>query len=452
MMARDLLRHPRRMPPALALLLLIATVAANAAAAMQPASGTADDAKQNDAIVLYDTAIPIRPVEVIDVQAGRVYYLDARGRREYRDVRDVSALFLADLPALEMAHEAQSAGADREAKRRLILAAHEASADLQRTWARIALVRAHRNAGENVEAIGSLAALLRLDPDPVWRSLRPRTEATTPPTPIALAEARMNIDEALRSIDRADVRQLLEHLREEVDALAERWAIEPPAAPKRDEDDNAPSTVSGLTRAEVEQLLGDVPPVSQSDESGARSQDQPSAPSNRDADQPRTAPAVPQPEAPPSGDLLGPIRDALDTGDARTALARCRGAAVLVADSDRPQLFHLYARAFDASGDDERAILYHLRCGLMHPTSPYAGSSLLRASQLHREIHQDLPAARRLAERALTIARAQRRDDLIDACRRWLADLDAAFESGDDAPSTTNNPSPAEAANPSKEP
>jgi hypothetical protein len=91
-------------------------------------------------------------------------------------------------------------------------------------------------------------------------------------------------------------------------------------------------------------------------------------------------------------------------------------------------LLHLYARALDAAGEHRRAALHHLRCGLLHPTSPYAGPSLLRASQLHDEAFGDEEAALRLAERALTIAQAQRHADLIAACRTWMSEIEADLD------------------------
>lgn len=376
-----------------------------------------------DTLTLRGSTIPLRGCTIQDVKSGRLYYLDARGRRQWRELDEVGALGFEGLVALDAAETALAEGRTEEGLRGLLRALLDAETEIQQLWLRVRLVTVHEQRNEHVQAAGHVAVVFRLRDDPAWRDLAPDLTEEPVDAPFSvLHEALAEIDAAGRSVRSPELRDRLRGLRRLIEPAHERaraaWEGPVPADG---------STLSGIP---IERLRGDGEDMPSLPEP-TKPTPAPITPPSR-ATEPVPAPAPPKQEptarrSSPSASADGSERidELLELGRSAEALALCERAAADPGQRRLSQFLFQYGRCLAAERRPRDAVVMYLRCAVLYESSAFAPPSLVEAARIHREVWGDTAAARRLLEQAVVTATVLKRADDAERAERMLRSLPA---------------------------
>jgi hypothetical protein len=379
-----------------------------------------------DTLTLRGSSIPLRGCTIQDVKSGRVYYLDARGRRQWREIEEVDTIGFDGLEALDAAEALLAEAPSPDGVRQLLRALLEADADLERLWVRVRLVQVHERRDEHVQAAGHAAVVFRLRDEASWRGLAPIGGAESASFP-ALHEALLEIEASSRSVRSGDLREQLRRMRAMIEPAHDRaraaWQ-EPVPGPG--------DTLSGIP---VEQLRA---PAKVETGAPEPAPEPTAAPPQPAVERPEAAPATPPrpdpaskpaPRRSPSSaaaDASERIDRLLEEGRAAEALALCKRLAADPGQAHVSQLLFQYGRCLAAAGHPRDAVVMYLRCAILHESSAFAPPSLIEAARIHRDVWGDTAAARRLLDRAIRAATLLGRADDVGEAERLLRTVPAA--------------------------
>jgi hypothetical protein len=368
-----------------AALALAAGVAALAAAA------------RADTITLGGSTIPMRGCTVQDLRSGRLLFLDARGRRQWRELDDVAAIGFEGLPALDEAEARLARGEKDVGLIKMLQALLDADDEPEQVWIHARLARVHDARSEYVQAAGHAAAVFLLRDEPYWRVLEP----IRPPEKVDYPAARESIDR-LRSAQRS-VR------RHELQAVIERMiaVVEPRFAAAKAAYGDAPLptalTVSGIPVESIRRgrLDAGTAPIPTPAEPAPPK----AAPKTPAREGPGPRPDAPRPTRVTGRDAPDAIDARLDAGRTAEALAMCERVARRPGPRPLDRFLHQYGRALAAEGRPRDAAVMFMRCAVLYESSPFAAPSLAETARIYRDHYGDEATARRLRARADALRR-----------------------------------------------
>ena len=368
-------------------------------------------AAEADTVTLRGSTIPLRNCQIRDIKAGRVYFVDGRGRRQYRELDEIQALGFEGLPELAAAERLIAAGDLDAAEPRLLEAMLNAEGDLPRLWVRVRLAKTHGLRGEYVQAAGHAAAAFLLDEDSYWRHLEPIGEPNRPGYPAA-REAMESLREARRKVTNHDLAAVVDRLIARIGPIHRELeaAYDGPAIKPR-------STLSGVSIEEIRRGI-------------ERSTDRPDR-----AGQPRREPADEKPSAPPalgprqprvpqpgaSGESAETIDALIEAHRTAEALALCQRLAREPGPRSLSRFLFQYGRCLAAEGRPRDAAVMFMRCAVLFESSEYAAPSLVETAVIYRDTYGPATATRRLLQHAADLASRRGQTDVVDRANGLLA-------------------------------
>jgi hypothetical protein len=375
-----------------------------------------------DAVTLRGTTIPIRDCTILDIRSGRLHFRNANGRRQMRELEEVSLLSFADLPGLDEAELSYRGGDTKEAVHGMLRALLSADRNVQRLWVRVRLARVHGERGEFVQAAGHVAALMIMREEAHWASLAPTGEPNAPGYP-ATHEAWTLLGEAKERVRLSALRPVIERLLASIEPIHERAAAAW----------TGPKIEPGSTRSGW--------PV---DRIRAGRFDEPPRPGGR---RPVRGPRGPRPTAAddaaetdewgfdaPRGlsgkyaamDAPAALEALLREQRFAEALERCERIAQEPGERRLGVFLHQHGRALLGVGRPRDAAITFMRCAILYESSAAAAPSLLETARIYRDFYRNDATARRLAERALLVATDEARGAVEKDARALLETLAAS--------------------------
>lgn len=367
-------------------------------------------AARGDTITLHGRSFPLTDCTIDSIEAGRVYFDDARGRSRFEEVNRIAKLGFDGHDALDAGQQAMIDQDRDTAVAYLRVAAFEARDELPRLWTHVQLAQVHSFRGEFVEASGHLGTVLTIQSDPYWRRLAPNGEPNQP-TLAAAAEAVQRLSEARRAARDSRVQRAIDTLLALVQPVRNQLAANyrGPAVDPR-------NTISGLTEAEARAALQAII---------ARVAQPLAAPPENDptANTPTGAPA---PLAPERVDARSGAADAsaraidqmLREGRAPEAVEMCRQIAQAPGERDLARFLHQYGASLRGVDEHRDAAIMFVRCAVLYPGSEFAAPSLVETALIYRDIVGDHDGARRLLDRASELATVHRQSAVVDRIRQ----------------------------------
>lgn len=346
--------------------------AAAAALALSAAAGA-------DEIII--SGIPLPNVTVRGLDGCEVQYA-ANGRAQSREVAR-SILHLDDVPALAQA-EAQAARGDLAMALALLdEAATQAIKPWQRTWLHYRRTRLLDAAGRYTQACHAWATLLLTTTEPCWLEALP----TCPPD---------RADKAVAASALAQLRQ---------------------ARTEAGEDGVAVQVINAAIEAIDKAQRGEIAPAPIE------------TPAPRGEDKSVAAPAG-APKARGTPAIAGPaIADEIDRrlDGGQFAEARREIERLVAAPGTYPldRLLLQYGRVLAAQGQTRDAAVRYMQCAILFAPGPHAATSLFEAARLYAGPLGDRAAARRLLDRAATIAAENGESGLVERIDAALAELNS---------------------------
>lgn len=353
-------------------------------------------------------------IRVQTVRGGQVFFTDAGGDLKQVDAATISAIRFDGLVELDDAERFLSRGEVEDALDKLLAGYARATTEPQRMWLHARLATAHNLAGDYIEAASNLAALLELDPSPVWTRLVP-TCGLNEPTFNSAAEAITNIDRARRKAAAPDgdvtVRETLDRLDAAIRPLFDR--VQQDNAQRRY---RAGSTVSGIPMRD----LGKPRPG----RSGTgRVVTPPGAtPPAPPLTRPGTTPPGDSPPATPGDpDSAESIERLLAASKFDEALKACERAARNPVDRDLGQLLVHRGLALNGLGRPMDAAVAFMQAVIHFPGGRAAARGLIETGLIYRDALKNPDVARRLFEEAARIAEQIGDAALAERARSLLA-------------------------------
>lgn len=346
-----------------------------AAAAALALSGPA----RADEIII--SGIPLPNVTVRGLDGCEVQYA-MNGRAQSREVAR-SILHLDDVPALAQAEAEAARGDLARALSLLDEAATQAIKPWQRTWLHYRRTRLLDAAGRYTQACHAWATLLLTTTEPCWLEALP----TCPP------------DRA----DKAVVEPALAQLRQaRTEAGEDAVAVEVINA--------AIEAIDKAQRGEIAPAPIEAPAPRGEDESAAAPAGAPKA---------RETPAA---AGPAIADEIDRRLDGQQFAEARREIER-----LVAAPGTYPldRLLFQYGRVLAAQGQTRDAVVRYMQCAILFAQGPHAASSLFEAARLYAGPLGDRAAARRLLDRAASIAAAIGESGLVERIDAALAELNS---------------------------
>lgn len=342
----------------------------------------------------------IENVDVQTIRAGRVFYLDVDGNLLQAPIEAVESLHFEGLLELDEAQRAMKREEWEEALPDLLVAMSKAEGDAQGLWVHAKLAQAHNALGDAIEAAGHTAAVLEIDPAPVWLSLRPSGPMDNPSF-YAVGEADYFLKRARRKATDQNVIDAMDALIAELAPHVQQMAQDDPRRYR------AGSTISGI-------LLRDIgKPLSRRE--GTDDPDDLAADAGSEMDAPRPpSPTNQGPESP------GAIEGLLERNEFRAALVISEQVAADPGERDLAEFLYQYGRALAGSDRPADATIYFMRCAIEFPTSRHVPRSLIETAIIYRNTYDKPDTAERLlliagqrAEEAGDTATAERARELL---------------------------------------
>ena len=356
--------RPRRLP-------IFACLGAATLACSSPARA--------DEIVI--SGIPLSGVIVRGLDGCEVQYSMA-GRPNARAV-DRLTLHLDAMPALERAEAQAAQGNLEEALTLLDEAGTQATQPWHKTWVHYRRTRLLDGAGRYTLACRAWATLLLTSTDACWAEAMP----TSPPDRPGKAEAE----------------QALSQLR-----LARAKAKDDSLA--ADLLDAAIESISKIEAAEAAPRPDPQPPPQGEDRGEAEESREPAAPAPRVV----IGPAI--------ADEIDRLLNADQLSEAR------REIEVLVAEPKQyplDRLLHQYGRVLAMQSQPRDAAVRFMQCAILFAQGPHAASSLFETARLYAGPLNESVAARRLLDRAQSLAAANGESRLVERIQAALAELNS---------------------------
>jgi hypothetical protein len=313
-------------------------------------------------------------VSVQTIRAGKLFFIDAAGALAQAPIEAVEWIQFDGLIDLESAQRAMLGDEWEEALPKLLLAMQKAEGDAQELWIHAKLAETHGQLGDFIEAAGHAAAVLDIDPSPVWLSLVPRGELNEP-TFYSTGEAMYFLKRAQREAIDGDVSAALAELTARIEPLAEEIA-------RDDARQYRPgSTISGI-------LIRDIARPLAPRETGNGGNSAP--PSDRAAPQPGRPAERSGPESPAA--IAGLLAD----GEYLAARAICERVAESPGARDLAQFLHQYGQALAGTASYDDAAVRYMQCAIEFPDTSYATWSLIETAVIHNDFYKKLDTAERL--------------------------------------------------------
>lgn len=364
-------------------------------------------------------------IRVQTVRGGQVFFTDAGGDLKQVDAATISAIRFDGLAELDDAERFLSRGEVENALDKLLASYARATTEPQRMWLHARLATAHNLAGDYIEAASNLAALLELDPSPVWTRLIPTCDLNEP-TFNSAAEAITNIDRARRKAaapdDDATVRETLDRLDAAIRPLFDRVQQENTQRRYR-----AGSTVSGIPMRDLGKPRPGrsgtgrvVSPVTPPGSSPAR----PGTPDRQGVNPPGTTPMPPggtAPATPPDPDSAEAIEQLLAASKFDEALKACDRVARHPVDRDLGLLLVHRGLALNGLGRPMDAAVAFMQAVIHFPGGRAAARGLIETGIIYRDVLKNPDVARRLFEDAARIAEQIGDAALAERARSLLA-------------------------------
>ncbi len=369
-------------------------------------------AARGDTITLHGRSFPLTDCTIDSIEAGRVYFDDARGRSQFEEVSRIAKLGFDGHDALDAGQQAMIDQDRDTAVAYLRVAAFEARDELPRLWTHVQLAQVHNFRGEFVEASGHLGTVLTIQSDPYWRRLAPNGEPNQP-TLAAAEEAVQRLSEARRAARDSRVQRAIDTLLALVEPVRNQLAANynGPAVDPR-------NTISGLTEAEARAALqATIARVAQPLAAPPQGNDPPAEAPSQEPLPTAIEPAVVRSSGAADASTRA-IDQMLREGRAPEAVEMCRQIARAPGERDLARFLHQYGTSLRGVDEHRDAAIMFVRCAVLYPGSEFAAPSLVETALIYRDIVGDQDGARRLLDRASELATVHRQSAVVDRIRQ----------------------------------
>jgi len=344
-------------------------------------------------------------VQVQTIRAGKLFYLDSAGNLLQAPVEAIERVRFEGLTELEDAQRLMSKKQWEQALPKLLVGMSKAKGDAQELWLHAKLAETHGALGDFIEAAGHAAAVLDIDPVPVWLSLVPSGDMNEP-TFYSTGEADYFLKRARRKATDAEVVAALDALIAQIEPIADEIAREDARRYRPG------STISGILIREIARPL---PPREPGAGGGDASESTTDAGERMDGPQPPSSSELTGPQSPAAIDGL------LEDGEFVAALAICQRVAENPGQRDLAQLLYQYGRALAGSTREADAAVRFMQCAIEFPSTSYAIRSIMETSAIYREFYQKPDTADRLLLLAVAMAEEQGDAAAAELARAMLA-------------------------------